>query len=99
MSSMQTFKTLIHETAHSILHNKENEQYTRKEVEVQAESIAYVVCSSLRLDTSEFSFGYIANWSSGRELIELKNSIMIIEKVSKEILIRITSIRNLELTA
>lgn len=99
MSGMQTFKTLIHETAHSILHDNKNVKYSRKEAEVQAESTAFVVCSALGLDTSEYSFGYIASWSSGKDIKELKDSISIIEKASKEILECINSISNMKLTA
>lgn len=86
MSSLQTFKTLIHEKAHSIMHNKNREDYSRSECEVQAESTAYVVCASFGLDTHEYSFAYIATWSEGRELKELKNSLSLIEKTSKEII-------------
>lgn len=99
MSSMQTFKTLIHETAHSILHDNRNVKYSRGEAEVQAESTAFVVCSALGLNTSEYSFGYIASWSSGKDLKELKDSISIIEKTSKEILECINIISNMKLTA
>lgn len=85
MSSLQTLKTLIHEIAHSILHNDIN--YSDRKAEVEAESIAFVVCSALCLDTSDYSFEYIASWSSGRELKELKASLSVIEEISKEILI------------
>jgi len=99
MNSMQTFKTLIHEIAHSILHSNGIEKYTREEAEVQAESTAFVVCSSLGLDTSEYSFTYIATWSKGKELTELKNSLSAIEKASKDILDRIATFTELKLTA
>ena len=86
MSSLQTFKTLIHEKAHSILHNKKQSAYSRKEAEVQAESTAFVVCNYLNLDTSEYSFGYIASWSKNKELKELKESLKIIANTSNEII-------------
>jgi len=86
MSALQTFKTLIHEKAHSLLHNSDPEKYTRSEAEVQAESIAYCVCSAFGQDTSAFSFGYIAGWSNGRELKELKSSLAIIEKTARELM-------------
>jgi len=83
MSSLQTFKTLIHEIAHSIMHG---EKYPNRKAEVEAESVAFVVCSSLGLDTSSYSFEYVATWSSGKELNELKGSLSIIEKTSKVLL-------------
>lgn len=86
LSSLQTFKTLIHEKAHSILHNKKQSAYSRKEAEVQAESTAFVVCNYLNLDTSEYSFGYIASWSKNKELKELKESLKIIANTSNEII-------------
>lgn len=78
MANLQALKTLIHETAHSLLHNKEameNKKKDRETKEVEAESVAYCVMTSLGLDTSEYSFPYIAGWSSGRELKELKSSL------------------------
>lgn len=72
MSEMQTVKTAIHETAHSILHIEHQKEPASMEVE--AESIAYVVCQHFGLDTSDYSFGYLAGWSSGKELPELKAS-------------------------
>ncbi len=86
MSANQTMKTLIHEKAHSLLHNGTGIKYSRNEAEVQAESIAFVVSEVLGLDTSEYSFGYIASWSKCRELNELQQSITIIDKTSREIL-------------
>jgi len=84
MSSLQTYKTLIHEIAHSQLHN--DDRFSTRDAEVQAESIAYVVCSALGLDTSEYSFEYVASWSEGRELKELRTSLLVIEQASKNIL-------------
>lgn len=91
MSTNQCMKTLIHEKAHSLLHGKDGNHYTRNEAEVQAESIAFVVSEILGLDTSSYSFGYIASWSSGKELKELQQSLSVIEKTSKEILTWITN--------
>jgi len=65
LSEKQSLKTLIHETAHALLHNPEtaSSQSTRETKEVEAESVAYVVCQYFGLDTSDYSFGYIAGWS------------------------------------
>ena len=78
MSQKQTVKTMLHEISHATLHRrKENEppakdQHTR---EVEAESVAYVVCQHFGIDTAEYSFGYVAGWSKGKELDELKASL------------------------
>ena len=85
MSDSQTLKTLVHEIAHSKLHGKESD-YNRKEREVQAESIAYVVCRRYGIDTSEYSFGYIAGWSSGRDVNELKTSLKVVQQCSSDII-------------
>ena len=77
MSELQNVKTAIHEIAHATLHNIDRdapERPDRSTREVQAESIAYTVCQHYGLDTSDYSFNYIATWSSGRELAELKKS-------------------------
>ena len=76
MSESQTLKTMIHEVAHSMLHNKE----------VEAESIAYTVCQHFGVDTSEYSFGYIAGWSSGRDTKELKSSMDTIRRTASELI-------------
>lgn len=89
MSQAQTVKTLIHEIAHSILHNKETgtqKGADRRTAEVQAESVAYVVSNSLGVDSSGYSFGYIAGWSSGKEHDELKQSLQVIHDTAAEIL-------------
>ena len=78
MGQKQTLKTMLHEISHATLHrHKKNEppskdQHTR---EVEAESVAYVVCQHFGIDTSDYSFGYIAGWSKGKELDELKASL------------------------
>lgn len=89
MEQMQEIKTLVHEIAHALLHDKDGSlvdnvtqdtEWNRRTKEVQAESVAYTVCQHLGIDTSEYSFGYIAGWSSGREKKELKNSMETIRK-------------------
>lgn len=88
MEQAQTIKTLIHEVAHSILHCKggEQEQADHYTKEVQAESIAYIVSNYLGLDTSEYSFGYVAGWSSGKDVKELKASLDVIQKTASKII-------------
>ena len=89
MSEQQTIKTLIHEIAHAMLHNRESgeeKDADRNTKEVQAESVAYTVCHSLGLDTSDYSFGYVAGWSKGKEVKELKASMEVIRKTAKAII-------------
>lgn len=87
MSELQSLKTLIHEIAHARLHSiSELDRFTK---EVQAESIAYVICQHYGLDTSEYSFGYIAGWSSNRELNELKESLNVIRLSASEMITEI----------
>ena len=91
MSESQTLKTMIHEVAHSMLHNKEVEQdeqvrKDRNTKEVEAESIAYTVCQHFGVDTSEYSFGYIAGWSSGRDTKELKSAMDTIRRTASELI-------------
>lgn len=75
----QTLKTLIHETAHACLgHGSKDDHLDRRTHEVQAESVAYVVSKAIGLDTENYSFGYIAGWSSGKEIKELKASLQTI---------------------
>lgn len=81
LSQQQEIKTLIHEIAHSLLHNSEkmkDKKISRNDMEVQAESVAYTVCSALGIDTSDYSFGYIAGWSKDKEIKELKNALDLI---------------------
>lgn len=82
MSERQTVKTAIHETAHSILHTDKEHLKDSATMEVEAESVAFVVCQHFGLDTSDYSFGYLASWSSGKELPELKASLQTIQKTS-----------------
>ena len=92
MSQLQTIKTAIHEIAHAKLHAidpTDPEQTNRPDSrtrEVQAESVAYAVCQHYGLDTSEYSFGYVAGWSSGRELAELKASLEVIRSAAHELI-------------
>ena len=94
MSELQTLKTAIHEIAHAKLHDidlnapkeeKENHPNQRTR-EVEAESVAYTVCQHYGLDTSDYSFGYVAGWSSGKELSELKGSLETIRLAASELI-------------
>ena len=89
MSQVQTLKTMIHEIAHAKLHQPDllaDRPKLRREKEVEAESVAYVVCQHFGIDTSDYSFGYVAGWSQGRELDELKMSLDTIHSTSGEII-------------
>lgn len=89
LSEQHTVKTLIHEISHAILHNKEDgeeKEADRNTKEVQAESIAYTVCQYLGLDTSDYSFGYVAGWSKGRDIKDLQDSMEVIRKTAKQII-------------
>lgn len=94
MSELQNLKTAIHEIAHAKLHdidfkapvNEQQERPDRPTREVQAESVAYTVCQHYGLDTADYSFGYVAGWSSGRDLSELKTSLEIIRITAAEII-------------
>ena len=92
MSESQTLKTMVHEVAHSMLHNKELDKdmdapvKDRNTKEVEAESIAYTVCQHFGIDTSDYSFGYIAGWSSGKEMRELKASLDTIRRTASELI-------------
>ena len=85
MPESQTVKTMIHEIAHSILHNDILDEAAKKDrqtKEVEAESVAYTVCQHFGIDTSDYSFGYIAGWSSSKETEELKQSLETIQKTA-----------------
>lgn len=93
MSESQTVKTAIHEVAHAKLHSREREKETdflehkdRNTKEVEAESVAYTVCQHFGIDTSDYSFGYIAGWSSGKEMTELKASLDTIRRTASELI-------------
>lgn len=89
MSEVQTAKTLIHEIAHSILHEKDTgieKEADRNTKEVQAESVAYATCQHFDIDTTDYSFGYIAGWSSGKEVEELRNSMNVIRQTASDLI-------------
>ena len=82
MSQVQTIKTLIHEMTHEHLHSKdpkelppEEPRLTRNAKEVEAEAVAYTVAQHYGIETSDYSFAYIAGWSAGKETPELKASL------------------------
>lgn len=85
MSELHTIKTAVHETAHSILHKDSASQKDPATMEVEAESVAYVLCQHLGLDTSDYSFSYLAGWSSNKELPELKLSLQTIQQTSNKL--------------
>ena len=89
MDELQNIKTAIHEIAHATLHDIDKdapERPDRRTREVQAESVAYAVCQHYGLDTSDYSFGYIAGWSSGKELAELKGSLETIRSTAASLI-------------
>lgn len=101
MSEVQTISAAIHEVAHSLLHNREMEKELqaqqdenakpmnpkdRNTEEVEAESISFAVCSYYGIQTAENSLGYIATWSKGKELAELRASLETINKTSSELI-------------
>ena len=94
MSDLQTIKTAIHEIAHAKLHDidlnapkeEQKPRVDRRTREVEAESVAYTVCQHYGLDTSDYSFGYVAGWSSGKELAELKGSLETIRNTAAEMI-------------
>ena len=94
MSELQTLKTAIHEIAHAKLHAIDPEAPVTEQAdrpdsrtrEVQAESVAYAVCQHYGLDTSDYSFGYVAGWSSGKDLKELRASLETIRATAHELI-------------
>lgn len=88
MSEAQTVKTAIHEMAHQKLHAIENNgpKQSRNSKEVEAESVAYTVCQHYGIDTSDYSFSYVAGWSEGKETPELKASLDTIRKAASELI-------------
>lgn len=93
MSPDQTAKTLIHEYAHSQLHNTEASAALKGATkEVQAESVAFIVSNHYGIDTSEYSFEYLASWSSGKELKELKQSFDLIQKTANKFIEEIDTV-------
>ena len=94
MSELQTLKTAIHEIAHAKLHaidkdapaTEQADRPDQRTREVQAESVAYAICQHYGLDTSDYSFGYVAGWSSGRDLKELKASLETIRATANDMI-------------
>lgn len=89
MSQSQTVKTMIHELAHSILHNKNiqtDEKKDRNKREIEAESVAFIVCKHFNIDTDDYSFGYILGWSKDSSLDEFRDSLETIQKCADKII-------------
>ena len=89
MSELQNIKSAIHEISRATMHDIDPDDPARPDRrtrEVQAESIAYVVCQHYGLDTSDYSFGYVAGWSSSKELTELKGSLEIIRSTATKLI-------------
>lgn len=85
----QKIKTAVHEVAHSILHDKIDgldQEANKREMEVSAESVAFVVCQYFSLNTSEYSFGYVGGWSAGKELKELQTKMEVIRSTANTII-------------
>ncbi|MBR3635242.1 MAG: ImmA/IrrE family metallo-endopeptidase [Lachnospiraceae bacterium] len=102
MSESQTIKTMIHEIAHSILHDHtkaevKEEKKDRNVKEVEAESVAFTVCKHFGIDTDDYSFGYILGWSKDATLKEFKQSLETIQRCSSKLIGRIeTNLIDLE---
>lgn len=101
MSEAQTIKTMVHEISHAKLHNpekaKENAKKTKGTIEMEAESVAYIVCQHFGIDTSDYSFGYIAGWSEGKGIEELRESMQSIRDTAGEMINRVEGdLRNVE---
>ncbi|HEM6204243.1 TPA: hypothetical protein U2C46_000064 [Streptococcus suis] len=92
MNKSQLIKTFLHETAHSELHHKDHpqkDQLTRSTAELQAESVAYVVASYYGLDTSNYSFGYLASWSQDKDTLrDLEAQLDIVQQEAKSLIER-----------
>ena len=91
MSQIQTIKTMIHEVSHAKLHapekTEELPQHKQRFVrEMEAESVAYVVCQHFGIDTADYSFGYVAGWSHGKDLSQLKASLELIRNTAAELI-------------
>lgn len=94
MSEAQTVKTAIHEAAHQALHSKEvmdasGDKKSKNQKETEAESVAYVVCQHYGIDTSDYSFAYVATWSADKEVPELKASLDAIRKTASDMIVKI----------
>ena len=94
MSELQTIKTIVHELAHSMCHDRDTMmakgiKKDRQTKEVEAESVAYTVCQYFGLDTSDYSFAYVTGWSSSKEMKELRSSMEFIRETSAIVIDRI----------
>lgn len=93
MSERETLSTIFHEMAHADLHNPkalEGQKLTRTNKELQAESVAYVVANHYGLDTSSYSFGYLANWSNEPDsLADLEAQLSIVQKEAADLIKRL----------
>ena len=94
MSEAQTVKTLLHEASHQALHSREaqkagGEVKSKNQKETEAESVAYVVCQHYGIDTSDYSFAYVATWSADKEVPELKASLDTIRRTASELITKI----------
>jgi hypothetical protein len=94
MSEAQTVKTAIHEAAHQALHSKDamdasGDKKSKNQKETEAESVAYVVCQHYGIDTSDYSFAYVATWSADKEVPELKASLDTIRKTASDMIVKI----------
>lgn len=94
MSEAQTVKTALHEASHATLHSKEamsadSNKKSRSQKECEAESVAYVVCQHYGVDTEEYSFPYVAGWSSDKEVPELKASLDMIRRAAADLIVKI----------
>ena len=108
MTKAQTIKTIIHEMAHSELHNNKivaeaGEKLTRSTKELQAESVAFVVSNHYGIDTSEYSFAYLANWAKDKEsLTDLEAQLSIVQKEASQLIkkvdLKLEKIKTLNLT-
>ena len=98
MSEVQTAKTAIHEIAHAKLHDRDlvkselAEPKDKRTMEVEAEAVAYTVCQHYGIDTSDYSFAYIAEWGSGKDMTELKSSLETIRTTANELITKIDDI-------
>ena len=94
MSEAQTVKTLLHEASHQALHSREamagsDEKKSKNQKECEAESVAYVVCRHYGIDTSDYSFAYVATWSADKEVPELKASLDTIRRTASDLIVKI----------
>lgn len=99
ISGQQKCKTLVHEITHALCDTHSPNNDSRETKEVRAESVAYIVCSYFQIDTSEYSFGYIAGWSTGKELKELLSELNKIKQTACSIIKNITTYQKEKIAA